>query len=201
MALWMVINVFTGLPIIFSFSLIFFSGPYMGVLTAIFAHTLLARKYYHKSSIKDLFTVHGINIFCINLVIDIAVLTSIHYAIEEHCKHCIPSFLRYIERAIPISATLFIHFILFYLLNFLYDRLIKVKAEDTAASSSREAELKSYLPLKPALGIQLLLFQLLISIYFAVVFDLTYQSMPYLAQSFCILYPVLIGTAKTFQMW
>ena len=111
MLIWMIINLTVGMPIIFSQSVLLFSGPYMSLIASIFSHAVIIRKFHGKHG-KEILSLKSICIFFILLVSDISVGAGATY-IMTHA----PENFKIIARAFPITIIMFTHILLFYFLN------------------------------------------------------------------------------------
>lgn len=101
----------------------------------------------------------------------------------------------------PIVVIVFVHFLLYYILSLTFLRRERKQESDDEVELSVNEHPYGYCTLKPILGMELLMAQLLFSVYFAIYFDVLYQDHPYLAQYLCIYYPMIIGAMKAIQTY
>mmetsp|Transcript_14579 Transcript_14579/g.12834 ORF Transcript_14579/g.12834 Transcript_14579/m.12834 type:complete len:100 (-) Transcript_14579:903-1202(-) len=97
---------------------------------------------------------------------------------------------------------MFTHFFSYYIFSKHWSCSVKIKNEGNpnkiAKGQAKPGGFKTTIWL-PIFGMELLLVQLIISIYLAICFDEIYQRISYLAQIVCICYPFIMGSIKSLQ--
>lgn len=198
--IWMCINVATGLPIIFTPSMKFFSAPYISLITGIVCHTIAIRKFHKHLPMMDfIFSPKTALIAVLCLLIDIFIGTVsfnvLYLAVEEISL----GYLTPLTRSVPIILIILSHFVVYFYLFSAINCFPDRGSSDGEMTGNHMQKQFRYYILKPVCGMELLLSQLLFSIYFAILFDIVYEDQPYLAEYLCIYYPMVIGIMKAAQ--
>jgi hypothetical protein len=183
---WITSSILISLPLLLipnSLSIIV-KTPYIALWMAILAHFLIFKKLFPSSAkLSNIFTWKGILLFLVIWVVDSAALSALIWFINYWNITSGPQY--FILITAPISLCFLLHFLLFYIL---YACFLPVKSQATFKYKAMAL-----------LGVQTLVLQLTVSLYFAYAFEKVSAMNGFLGASMWALYPLLIGAVKEIE--
>jgi predicted transport protein len=183
---WISLSIFISLPLLLvpDSLWVWLKSPYISMWMAIFAHSLIYKKLFSKNvGYKEFIGFKGIMVFIIIWVLDAASFSGLVYAHTESPISEGPQY--FILIALSWIIVFALHFWLFFLLNRL---ILKIES-------------KSSLKLKfmAMVGMQMLIGQLALALYFGLAFNKLTEINRYLAIIVWVCYPIGIGMVKMIE--
>ena len=142
--------------------------------------------FYKKEYSKIFYSFKGVLCYLVWTINDIIVWYLTFWLLTKYLVPLTPDLAMKIVLIIPVPMTFITHYYTFMMLN----KLILFAPIKLKFSEKHKA----------MVGILLLIFQLLVSVYLGISHDKMYEIQPYIAPLVCMVYPLIIGSIKAIQL-